>query len=154
MASNVSFIVLLVITVARAASAQDRQCDMQAYRDSDCVATISFPYSCPSASVDLTNLDFLKSCTSVNLRWAYPANNLTLIIGTHQHQAFTISINNDRLMNFVSHVFRIIDDKETEVTTKDHKLIENSDSHYQIKLKLHVPPELMPYLGFVDYNIY
>ncbi len=153
MSFTVSFIILLAITITRAAPVEDKPCDVQAYRQSDCVASIFIPNSCLSATLDLTHLDYLTSCSSVSLRWAYPSNNLTFIIGTQRHQAFTVSVNIDRLMGSVSHIFRIIGNQETEVTTKDHKLVQTSDSYDQVKLKFEVPSELMPYLVFVDYDI-
>ncbi|CAF0889971.1 unnamed protein product [Adineta steineri] len=153
MSSTMLFIVLLVITVARAAPVQDETCDVQAYRQSHCTASVFVQHGCTSATVDLIHTDFLQSCSSVRLNWAYAANNLTLIIGRQEHQAFTVTINNDQLIETVSHIYRIIGNQETEVTTKDHKLVQKSDSNGQIKLKLEVPPELMPYVVFVNYDI-
>lgn len=153
MSFTVSFIILLAITITRAAIVQDKSCDVQAYRQSDCVASVFVQHGCPSATLDLTHVDFLILCSSVRVSWAYPANNLTFVIGTHKHQAFTVSVNTDRLMGSVSHIFRIIGNQETEVTTKDHKLVQKSDSNGQVKLKFEVPPELMPYVVFVEYDI-
>lgn len=114
------------------------------------MATVFAPYNCSSATPDLIHVDFLKSCDSIDLCWAYPAHNLTLIIGRQQHQPFIVSLGNYRLMDTVSHIYRLIGNQETEVTTKDDRLVQHSDSFGQVKLKLKVPPEVMPYLAFVD----
>lgn len=91
-------------------------------------------YGCSSSAC----VNLIESCSSAYLQWAYPANNPTLVIGTQQQQPSTVSVDNDQLVGISSHIYRIIDDKEIEVTTKGHKLVQKSDSHYQVKLKLEV----------------
>ncbi|CAF1580642.1 unnamed protein product [Rotaria magnacalcarata] len=64
-----------------------------------------------------------------------------------------LSFDNDHMMGAISNVYRLIDGKETEVTTTASKLIQYADSNYQVVLKLQGPPNLFYYGVFIDYEV-
>ena len=67
---------------------------------------------------------------------------MTLIIETPYTQArqpYRISLDNSLIMEDVLHVYRIINNQETDVTTLDDQLVQSSDSNYQIMLKFQGP---------------
>ncbi|CAF2510894.1 unnamed protein product [Rotaria sp. Silwood2] len=121
----------------------------------ECSATISVHTDCKSSTVDLTDTEIANSCTTGSFFWSYPTNNLTIIIKTpftKKQEAFKIDIDNQQLMQYVLHVYRVFDDKELEVTTTADRLIQDS-SNYEIALKFEGPPNLMYYGVFINYNV-
>lgn len=58
---------------------------------------------------------------------------------TQAHQAYTISLANSPLMQDGARVYRIINNQETDVTTSDARIVQLSDSNYQVILKFQGP---------------
>ncbi|CAF2503513.1 unnamed protein product [Rotaria sp. Silwood2] len=120
-----------------------------------CMAVVQFGGDCNSGIVNLTDTDYAK-CNTTSFFWSYPLNNLTLMIETpftHQHEPYSIYLDNEQLMSAVSHVYRIFNNQETDVTTKDKTLIQYSDSNYEIILKFQGPEYLHRYGVNIDYNV-
>jgi hypothetical protein len=81
---------------------------------------------------------------------------LTAIIDTpftEKKQAYKLFIENEQLQPYISHVYRILDGRETEVTTTNKTLIQYSDANYQVILKFEGPPTLYYYGVFINYYI-
>lgn len=108
-----------------------------------CAAVVGAPAGCSSTIVNLTNTIFSKCSTSCFI-WLQPDNNnMTFIIETpftQARQAYNISLANSILMEVVLHVYRILNNRETEVTTHGGTLVQVSDSNYQVILKFQGPP--------------
>ena len=133
----------------------DQPCDARVDSFAACTATVSFPGGCSSSTANLTNTDYAR-CKTISFFWSYPQNNLTLIIETpftSTRQPYTVYFDNEQLMSGVLHVYRLFNNQETEVTTRDKKLIQYSDSNYQIILKLQGPSRLSRYGVNVDYEV-
>jgi len=117
---------------------------------------VSFPNDCNSKILNLANTELAKSSTSVGLFWSYPVNTMTLIIETpftQKREPYAISIDNEELKQAISHVYRVLNNQETEITTSDDKLVQKSDSNYQIILKFQGPPEMRYYGVRISYDI-
>jgi hypothetical protein len=167
MASILFFFVLLVTVVVEpivlGVSVTDNDihesCEAQLWPHDEpyqCSGGVSVNLDCQTSKLNLTHTNISQICTSIDLFWSYPVGNLTMIIETpfsKKQQAYTIELNNERVMGAISHVYRLIDGKEIEVTTKESKLIQHSDSKYQVILKLQGPPKLTYYGVFIDYDI-
>jgi hypothetical protein len=72
---------------------------------------------------------------------------------TEKQKAYAIYIANEGMMGPVEHIYRLINDQEIEITTTDSKLIQYSDSNYQIILKFQSPSEFTYYGVFIDYEV-
>ena len=167
MASTLLFFVLLVTVVVEPIvlgipvtdNGIDEPCEAELWENDapyECSAVVSVRGECVAATLHLDRSKVSKLCTSVSLFWSYPVDNLTITIETpftQKQQAYTLEFDNEQIMSYISHVYRFIDGKETEVTTHDSKLIQHSDSKYQIILKLEGPPTLTYYGVFVHYNV-
>jgi hypothetical protein len=55
-------------------------------------------------------------------------------------------------MGAFSHVYRVFNNEETEITTQDAKLIQYSDSNYQVILKFQGPSHLSLYGVNINYD--
>ncbi len=55
-------------------------------------------------------------------------------------------------MTAVSHVYRVFNDQEDEITTKEKTLKQDSDKNYQIRLKFQGPTHLSRYGVNIDYK--
>ncbi|UJR20007.1 hypothetical protein I4U23_023141 [Adineta vaga] len=122
---------------------------------SGCSGTITTSRDCKTSKLNLGNTT-ITTCNPVGLFWSYPTDNLTLTIETlftKEHRAYKIVIDNKQLSGAISHVYRIINGKETEVTTTDEKLFQTSDTNYQVILKLQGPPTIYYYGVFIDYQV-
>jgi hypothetical protein len=116
---------------------------------------IIVPRSCTSATASLATTDF-KSCDKVDFSWAYPLNNLTIIIETpftQRHQPYSIHIDNRQFKLYPLPIYRILDGKETEIKTTDDVIVEKSDSNYQIIVKLQAETTISYYVFFFHYNV-
>jgi hypothetical protein len=167
MASILLFLVLLLTVIAEpivlGVPVTDNDihesCEAQLSPHADpyqCSGTVSVRLDCKISTLNLTHTNMSERCNSIDLFWSYPVDNLTMIIETpfsKKQQAYTIELNNERIMGAISHVYRLIDGKEIEVTTKESKLIQHSDSKYQVILKLQGPPKLTYYGVFIDYDV-
>jgi hypothetical protein len=88
--------------------------------------------------------------------WSYPKRNLTLIIETpftQKQQTYAIRVNIGAIQPSISHIYRLLEDQETEVIFHDDTFTEKSDSNYQVVLKFEGPPTLQYYGVFINYNI-
>jgi hypothetical protein len=154
MASLFTFVGLLSIGLAYSIPVERKSCEAKVFDSpGSCQSRIYLPKPCDSATLnlDVTNL---KSCTEVNLSWDYPTNNLTMIIETpftQQHQPYAINLDNYWL--FGIQTYRILNGKEIQVKSNDKVIVENSDSNYQVILKLQAPPTLSVYVLFFNYNV-
>jgi hypothetical protein len=131
-------------------------CDAEYDDYQPCSWSISSPPDCKETKLNLTKTNISKTCTSVHLFWNYPVDNLTAIIDTpftEKKQAYKLFIENEQLQPYISHVYRILDGRETEVTTTNKTLIQYSDANYQVILKFEGPPTLYYYGVFINYNI-
>ena len=166
MASTLFFLVLLVTVVVEpialgvpvANNDVDESCEAQFWENGDpykCSGGLSINLDCKSGMAHLAHTNISKTCTEVKLFWSYPMNNLTMFFETpftKQQQAYTLEFDNKKLAG-IGNIYRLIDGKETEVTTHDSKLIQHSDSNYQVILKFQGPPEMISYGAFVYYNV-
>jgi hypothetical protein len=121
-----------------------------------CSESINAPTGCKETKLNLANTNTSKTCTSVHLFWNYPVDNLTAIIETpfsQKKQAYQLYIDNEQLKPYISHVYRVLNGQETEVTTTDKTLIQYSDASYQVILKFEGPPTLYYYGVFINYKI-
>jgi hypothetical protein len=118
------------------------------------VVNASFDFDQPK-TLNLANTEIAKSWKSVEIHWHYPAEFLTLIIETpftQQQQPYSISIDNNLLVRGTSAVYRIVDEKETNVKTTACKLVIECDSNYQVILKLHATPTAA-YMANIKYDV-
>lgn len=162
--SSINMVFLLLLTVAIISFIEAvpiteniiSTCDADYDEYRLCSQSISSPAGCKETKFNLSNTNTSKTCTSVNLFWNYPVDNLTTIIETpftQKKQAYKLYIDNEQLTPYISHVYRILNGKETEVTTTDKILIQHSDANYQVILKFQGPPTLYYYGVFINYNI-
>ena len=105
-------------------------CDAQFYSYSSCSGTISSTGGCKASTLNLGNTIYSK-----------------------KKQAYTIYVDHECLNGAVSHVYRLFNGQETEVTTTNSKLIQYSDANYQVILKLQGPPRLTYYGVFINYEV-
>ena len=151
-----SLLLVILVHAVPITDGDGRSCNVQIYSSYECSATVSTSRSCQASHLSVANSS-LVSCKQVSMFWSYPMNNLTMTIETpftQGHQQYTISVDNHQLMGAISHVYRVLNNKETEVTTTSPQLILNSDSNYQIILKVVAPPELMYYGVFIKYDVF
>ncbi|CAF0787221.1 unnamed protein product [Adineta ricciae] len=133
--TTVSLLLVAMIFVSHTHSnpVSDDECQAQFYPNDECRGSIAAPIQCVSKKLNLADTE-ISSCTSVGLFWSYPTNNFTLIIETpftKAQQAYKLEIDNELLRASVFHFYRIVDGQETEITTDDKKLIQNSDENFQ-----------------------
>ncbi len=156
MLSTIGFLVLLSVGLIQAIPIADESCDVQIYEQfAPCDGSISVPRSCESATANLTATRF-ESCDKVHVTWAYPMNNLTIIIATpqtRQHQPYAIHFDNRNFKLYPLPIYRILDGKETEIITTDDVIVQNSDSNYQIILKFQAETTISYYVSFIHYNV-
>ena len=122
---------------------------------SPCYGTISSSGYCKVSILSLANTN-VSACTSVRLFWSYPVGNLTMTIVTlftQRQEAYKVSIDNEALNGAISHVYRLFNGEETEVTTNDNELVQDSDSNYQVIIKLQGPSQLTYYGVFINYKV-
>ncbi len=145
-----SFVILFLAMTIHA----DDSCETHIYTLKTCSAVLTFSGNCQSMTLNLSNTEYAH-CTSNGFFWSYPLNNLTLIIETlftEKHQAYTISLNNEQLFGAITNIYRIIDNKEIEITTHDKILVQQSDLNYQVILKFQGPTHLGRYGVNIDYE--
>ncbi|CAF3280909.1 unnamed protein product [Rotaria socialis] len=131
-------------------------CEAQFWSNDLCSGTVSVRGDCKTATLNFAHTNMSEICTSINFFWSYPIGNLTIIIETPftiKQQNYMVQFDNDHMMGAISNVYRLIDGKETEVTTTASKLIQYADSNYQVVLKLQGPPNLFYYGVFIDYEV-
>ncbi|CAF1076890.1 unnamed protein product [Adineta ricciae] len=155
--TTVSLLLVAVVFVSHTHSnpISDDECQAQFYPNDECGGSISTPIQCVSKKLNLADTE-ISSCTSVGLFWSYPTNNFTLTIETpftKAQQAYKLEIDNEQLRASVLHVYRIVDGQETEITTDDKKLIQNSDKNFQVVLKLQSFPAIFSYGVFINYKV-
>ncbi|CAF1435068.1 unnamed protein product [Didymodactylos carnosus] len=154
MVSIFTFFVLLSIGLVYSTPVGRQSCEAKVSDPpGSCRSRIYLSKPCASATLNL-GVTSLKSCTEVNLSWDYPTNNLTMIIETpftQQHQSYAVNLDNYWL--FGIQTYRILNGKEIEVKSNDNVVVENSDSNYQVILKLQAPPTLSLYVLFFNYNV-
>nr|BAJ97444.1 predicted protein [Hordeum vulgare subsp. vulgare] len=141
------FAIVLLVSYTGARTVINDSCESHLDTLDNCAGTISFSGYCYSSKIELHDTEFAK-CTGVYFFWSYPLNNMTLVIETpftQKRQAFTVSLKTEALAGAVSHVYRIIDDKETDVTTREPVLAQDSDANYQVILKFQGPTHLSRY---------
>lgn len=132
----------------------DASCDTHISNLEKCSAVISFSGNCQSMIVNLSETEY-ANCTANQFFWSYPLNNLTLIIETpmtDERRAYTMSLNNEQLAGAISNVYRIINGKESEVTTHEKILRQDSDGNFQVILKFQGPKQLSRYGVNIDYT--
>ncbi|CAF3430833.1 unnamed protein product [Rotaria socialis] len=147
-------VLLLLIFVLIIESSTGNSCKGQVDQIDTCKAVVQFPGDCDAATVNLTDTDYAK-CNSANFFWSYPVHNLTLIIQTPftaQKQPYTTYFDNEQIVSGISHVYRIFNNQETDVTTKDKTLIQYSDANYQVVLKFQGPDHLQRYGVNINYD--
>ncbi|CAF1434492.1 unnamed protein product [Adineta steineri] len=126
------------------------------YGADPCDGTVSVRGGCKSSTLNFAHTNTSKTCTSVKFFWSYPVDNLTMIIETpftEKQQQYSIKFNVDRTMGAITNVFRIFGREEILITPAESKLIQPSDSNYQIILKLQGPSKLTSYGVFIDYEV-
>ena len=145
---------LLVVFALNSDASSDSSCQSHVDKLDSCQAVISFSGDCLSPKIDLSSTEF-SQCEAVKFFWSYPLNNMTLVIETpftRSHQRFLMRLDNQQLTGAVSHVYRIFNNQETDVTTRDDTLIQYSDPNYQIILKFQGPTRLSRYGVDIDYR--
>ena len=129
---------------------------LSSYDSYPCSRTVTIFGQCNSSTLDLAQTSIAR-CTAIHLSWSNPIENLTMIIETPftaEQQSYTIHIDNEGMMGPVSHVFRLIEGEEIEITTNGSKLIQYADANYQVILKFRSPTEFNYYGVFIDYEVY
>ena len=118
--------------------------------------TVSFQDDNDSHVFSLADTELAKSKKSVEIFWSYPMNTLTLTIETpftHQGRPYSISLDNKGLSASIKHLYRLLDGQETEIPINDERIVEESDSNYQVILKFQAPSEMSTYGVFIKYGI-
>jgi len=156
-----AFLLLMTVTVislvcgASVTNGNIDSCDDRFYSAGQCSGIIESNGTCQESKLNLGNTN-ISTCTSVELFWTYPIDNLTITIETpftQKQQAYTIYINNEKLQGAIPHIFRVFNGQETEVTTTDKRLIQYSDVNYQVILKFQAPPKLTYFGVFINYEV-
>ncbi|CAF1093438.1 unnamed protein product [Adineta ricciae] len=148
------FAIVGLVSFSGAQTLINDSCESHVDKLSTCAGTISFSGDCYSSKIELRDTEYVK-CTDVNFFWSYPLNNMTLVIETpftQKRQRFTVSLETQPLQGAVSHVYRIIDDQETDVTTREPILTQDSDANYQVILKFQGPTRLSRYGVVIQYE--
>ncbi|CAF1229440.1 unnamed protein product [Rotaria sordida] len=76
-------------------------------------------------------------------------NNFTIIIETpftQQLQPYSVAIDNGLIKGSDIRVYRILDGREIEVKSTGDFIVQNSDSNYQVILKLQAPSTIGLYV--------
>jgi hypothetical protein len=147
---------VFAVDVARSHATSTNSCESHIDKLDTCQAVISFSGDCYSSQVNLSDTEY-SQCTSNQFFWSYPLNNMTLIIETsftRSRQAYWISVDNQALQGAVSHVYRIYNGQETDVSVFTPKLVQYSDPNYQIILKFEGPTSLGRYGVNVNYDAF
>jgi len=156
MLSTITFLVLLSVGHIQAIPIADESCDVQIYHQpTPCDGSLVVPYSCESATANLTGTRF-ESCDTIHFTWAYPLNNLTIIIATtytQQRQPYAINIDNGFFKVYPLPIYRILDGQETEITTTDDVIVQKSDSNYEVILKFQAQTTVSYYISHIYYNV-
>lgn len=129
--------------------------ELWSYDSYPCYRTVWIDGACDSSTLNLAHTS-ISQCSAFHLSWSNPVENLTMTIETpftEKQQAYAIFIDNEGMMGPVSHVYRLIDNKEIEVTTTSKKLVQYSDSNYQVTLKFQSPSEFTYYGVFIDFVV-
>lgn len=122
----------------------------------DCSAVISTSGGCSSVTANLTDTVYAK-CQTTNFFWSYPLFNLTLIIETsftQEKQIYSIDLDNAELAGAITHVYRIYNQNQIDITTKDKIITQKSDDNGQIILKFQGPTVLSRYGVNLSYKAY
>lgn len=156
MLSTISFFVFLSIGIAQAIPTVNDSCEVQIYNTgSPCAGLINVPRTCQSATADLATTTY-KSCDAVDITWAYPIDNLTIIVETpftQRQQSYAIHIDNRYFKEYPLPIYRIIDGHETEIKTTDDTIVQKSDSNYQVIMKLQAETTISYYISIFRYNV-
>jgi hypothetical protein len=160
MLSTSSLLVLLVAvlvnSIVHALPLNGSLCDPHIQELNKCNIGVGFAAICNSSTLNLVNTNLSNSCSSVNIFWSYPMNNLTVVIETpytQQRQPYTIHLHSRQLKSQISHIYRLLQGQEIERTKIGNTVIEKSDSNYQVILKFQAPTQLKFYGLFIAYDI-
>lgn len=156
MLSTVSFLVLLSIGLIHTTPIVEESCEAELYnRTAPCNGLIWVTKPCKEATAHLATTSF-KSCDVVALIWAYPINNLTVIIETpftQQHQPYAIHINNKQIRSSDFSLYRILNGHETKIKSIEDIIVQQSDSNYQVILKVQAETIESLYILPINYNV-
>jgi hypothetical protein len=119
-----------------------------------CTATVMTD-GCEDSTLNLNATEF-NDCGSIRFFWSYPQYNLTISIAspfTEQKTAFTIYLDNREARSGVNRIFRIRNGQETDVTTSDEILVQQSDENYLCILKFAAPERLQRYGVNINWEV-
>lgn len=155
-------VVLLVILVGGThwfnpiAGSTNNSCVPDLFQFSRCHPTVSFDFDCRTSTFNLAQHRNISSCSSVNIFWSYPMNNLTVIIQTQwtqKHRPYTIHVRANYLKPQILHLYRINQGIEKEIKIRGKVIKEKSDKNYEVILKFQAPKTLQFYGVFIEYNV-
>lgn len=118
--------------------------------------TVSFQNDNDAQVLNLANTEVAKTNKSVEIFWSYPMNTMTLIIETpftQQRRPYRISLYSERLPESIKHLYRLLDGQETEIPIIGERIVQESDSNYQVILKFQAPSEMSTYGVYIKYDI-
>lgn len=155
-------IVLFVILVGGSnwikavAASTNNSCVPDIFQFNRCNPTVSFDFDCPTSTFNLAQHRNISSCSSVDIFWSYPMNNLTVIIQTmwtQKRRPYTIHLRAKYLKPQILHLYRINQGVEKEVKIRGNVIKEKSDKNYKVILKFQAPKTLQFYGVFIEYNV-
>ena len=126
------------LSALHAASVSESSCETMVYDYSACYFGLSYGSGCKSQVSYVGKNPKAVSCSSVNIFWSYPNNNLTLVIETSFTQArqpFSIRLDQRQLKPVISHACNIAQDKGTELNLNNDVSVVKSDKNYQVVIK-------------------
>lgn len=101
------------------------------------------------------NTEAARSWTSVGINWPYPGKELILIIETPftaQRKPFAVVLKEPDRRDSTVRYMQIIDGDEVDMTDKGCHPELNSDSNYQVILKV-VGPSQQTYVLYINYEV-
>jgi hypothetical protein len=157
MQSSIVFCLLVgsLISVHASVPAK-RSCDPTVFENSKCNLGISYDRSCKSMKLNLGKNAKIKLCSTVNIFWSYPTNNLTLVIETSftsERQPFRIRLSRKQLKPQISYVYRVVKRQVTELKPSNRTSVVKSDSQYRVMIKFQAPSKLQYYGVFIKYDV-
>ena len=131
-------------------------CVPSIYQYDRCHPTVSMEFECSASTWNLAENQNISSCSSVEIFWSYPMNNLTIIIQTiwtEKHRPYTIHLQAKNLKPQILHLYRIEQGVEKQVKIRGKVIKQKSDENYQIILKFQAPKILQFYGVFIRYSV-
>jgi len=148
---------VLIVGIVHALPISSDSCESSIIQQHTCNIRVIVPRECKSPTLNLTGSNVSTSCSSVEIYWKYPMNNLTVIIETpftEKHQPYSIRLQNQQLKTQISHIYQVCKSSaHTELKSQDDIITVKSNEDYQIILEFQAPTKFIFFGAFIKYDV-